>query len=84
MEKAKDELSNVIKMEESLKKLKKVQEKSLSVAGKDESAGLSDDDKIRKAAALLGCDVRIEGDVPTRGWWRGRMVLRSSKWWNLL
>jgi len=43
-----DVLSNVTKMEESLKKLKKVREKSSGgVAGKDKSAGLSDDDKIR-------------------------------------
>jgi len=47
MVQVKDVLSNVTKMEESLKKLKKVREKSGGVAGKDKSGGLSDDDKIR-------------------------------------
>jgi len=42
-----DVLSNVTKMEESLKKLKKVREKNNGVTGKDKSGGLSDDDKIR-------------------------------------
>eukprot|EP00092_Neocalanus_flemingeri_P036089 GFUD01039293.1.p1 GENE.GFUD01039293.1~~GFUD01039293.1.p1 ORF type:complete len:755 (+),score=230.57 GFUD01039293.1:37-2301(+) len=42
-----DVLSNVTKMEESLRKLKKVRERSGGVAGKDKAAGLSDDDKIR-------------------------------------
>jgi len=47
MVQVKDVLSNVTKMEESLKKLKKVREKSGGVSGKDKSGGLSDDDKIR-------------------------------------
>ena len=42
-----DVLSNVTKMEESLKKLKKVRERGGGAAGKDKAAGLSDDDKIR-------------------------------------
>ena len=42
-----DVLSNVTKMEESLKKLKKVREKNNGVTGKDKAGGLSDDDKIR-------------------------------------
>jgi hypothetical protein len=42
-----DVLSNVTKMEESLKKLKKVRERGGAAAGKDKAAGLSDDDKIR-------------------------------------
>jgi len=42
-----DVLSNVTKMEESLRKLKKVRERGGGVAGKDKAVGLSDDDKIR-------------------------------------
>jgi len=43
-----DVLSNVTKMEESLRKLKKVRERGGTTGGeKDKSGGLSDDDKIR-------------------------------------
>jgi len=43
-----DVLSNVTKMEESLRKLKKVRERGGATGGeKDKSGGLSDDDKIR-------------------------------------
>lgn len=43
-----DVLANVTKMEESLRKLKKVRERGGAAGGeKDKSGGLSDDDKIR-------------------------------------
>ena len=42
-----DVLNNVTKMEESLRKLKKVRERGGNVTGRDKAVGLSDDDKIR-------------------------------------